>query len=83
MYCESDNIRLVQVCVCDAQSGTWYWNIYCGERSTSTSVQVSQGLFNEFSLPYLSGPGLDKLQLSNSPTDPESGKLVNGHQKAL
>lgn len=27
--------------------------------------------------------GLDKLQLSNSPTDPESGKLVNGHQKAL
>ncbi|XP_062335835.1 limb region 1 protein homolog [Osmerus eperlanus] len=28
--------------------------------------------------------GLDKLQLSNSPTDPESGKLaVNGHQKTL
>lgn len=29
-------------------------------------------------------PGLDKLQLSNSPTDPESGKLsANGHQKTL
>uniref|UniRef100_A0A667Y6Z1 Limb development membrane protein 1 n=1 Tax=Myripristis murdjan TaxID=586833 RepID=A0A667Y6Z1_9TELE len=28
--------------------------------------------------------GLDKLQLSNSPTDPESGKLsANGHQKTL
>ncbi|KAI9518974.1 Limb region 1 protein [Dissostichus eleginoides] len=28
--------------------------------------------------------GLDKLQLSNSPTDPESGKLsANGHQKSL
>lgn len=29
-------------------------------------------------------PGLDKLQLSNSPADPESGKLsANGHQKTL
>nr|XP_057915917.1 limb region 1 protein homolog [Doryrhamphus excisus] len=28
--------------------------------------------------------GLDKLQLSNTPTDPESGKLsANGHQKTL
>ncbi|XP_031691823.1 limb region 1 protein homolog isoform X4 [Oncorhynchus kisutch] len=28
--------------------------------------------------------GLDKLQLSNSPTDPESGKIAaNGHQKTL
>uniref|UniRef100_A0A8C4EZM2 Limb development membrane protein 1 n=1 Tax=Dicentrarchus labrax TaxID=13489 RepID=A0A8C4EZM2_DICLA len=39
---------------------------------------------NLLSNPLLKALGLDKLQLSNSPTDPESGKLsANGHQKTL